>query len=155
MHKNLPGAVCLLLAAFFLSLSGSALAQPAAESASDSPRGARYYLGDQDELLMKVNIWGYVRKPGQYMVPPDTDLISLMSFAGGPIEGAKIKSIKLIRSNGTFQRLTSTGGHQGASLDRFNNGPAVDSPPDAKHAAAASSEVMKINVINGSQNNAK
>ena len=53
-------------------------------------RGAQYFLGAADELLMRVNIWGFVRKPGQYMVPTDTDLICLMSFAGGPAEQAKI-----------------------------------------------------------------
>jgi len=61
------------------------------------PRGAQYYLGTDDQLLIKVNIWGFVAKPGQYLVPNDTDLISLISFAGGPRDGAKLKSIKLIR----------------------------------------------------------
>ena len=62
------------------------------------PRGAQYFLGTNDQLLIKVNIWGFVAKPGQYLVPSDTDLISLISFAGGPVEGAKLGSIKLIRS---------------------------------------------------------
>ena len=46
---------------------------------------------------MAVNVWGFVHKPGQYMVPYETDLISLLSFAGGPREEARIKSIKLVR----------------------------------------------------------
>ena len=62
------------------------------------PRGAQYFLGTDDQLLIKVNIWGFVAKPGQYLVPSDTDLISLISFAGGPIDGANLNSIKLIRS---------------------------------------------------------
>jgi hypothetical protein len=62
------------------------------------PRGAQYFLGTNDQLLIKVNIWGFVAKPGQYLIPSDTDLISLISFAGGPIEGAKLSKIKLIRS---------------------------------------------------------
>jgi len=61
------------------------------------PRGAQYYLGTDDQLLIKVNIWGFVANPGQYLVPSDTDLISLISFAGGPREGAKLSNIKLIR----------------------------------------------------------
>lgn len=61
------------------------------------PRGAQYYLGTDDQLLIKVNIWGFVAKPGQYLVPNDTDLISLISFAGGPRDGAKLSRIKLIR----------------------------------------------------------
>ncbi len=62
------------------------------------PRGAQYFLGTDDQLLIKVNIWGFVAKPGQYLVPSDTDLISLISFAGGPRDGAKLSSIKLIRT---------------------------------------------------------
>ena len=62
-------------------------------------RAAQYYLGMEDELLIPVNIWGFVDKPGQYMVPNNTDLISLISFAGGPTDGANINSIKIIRSD--------------------------------------------------------
>jgi len=62
-------------------------------------RAAQYYLGTEDELLVPVNIWGFVAKPGQYMVPNNTDLISLLSFAGGPTEGAKISKILVVRSN--------------------------------------------------------
>ncbi|MCD4664471.1 MAG: SLBB domain-containing protein, partial [Bacteroidales bacterium] len=62
------------------------------------PRGAQYFLGTDDQLVIKVNIWGFVAKPGQYIVPSNTDLISLISFAGGPREGAKLNNIKLIRA---------------------------------------------------------
>lgn len=65
------------------------------------PRGAQYFLGTDDQLLIKVNIWGFVAKPGQYLVPSDTDLISLISFAGGPRDGAKLSNIKLIRADQT------------------------------------------------------
>lgn len=61
------------------------------------PRGAQYYLGTDDQLLIKVNVWGFVAKPGQYLIPAGTDLVSLISFAGGPREGAKLNNIKLIR----------------------------------------------------------
>ena len=61
-------------------------------------KASLYYLGDKDQLLIKVNIWGFVQKPGQYFVPTDTDLISLISFAGGPREEAKLKKVKLIRN---------------------------------------------------------
>ena len=54
---------------------------------------AQYYLGENDEILVPVNIWGFVRLPGQYFVPNNTDLISLLSFAGGPTEDAKISNI--------------------------------------------------------------
>ena len=64
---------------------------------AEQNRAAQYFLGSQDQVLMAVNIWGFVNKPGQYMVPYDTDLISLLSYAGGPREEAKIKSIKVVR----------------------------------------------------------
>ncbi len=62
-------------------------------------RAAQYYLGETDELVVPVNVWGFVMKPGQYMVPNNTDLIDLLSFAGGPIEGSKISKIHLVRSD--------------------------------------------------------
>lgn len=61
-------------------------------------KASLYYLGDRNELLIKVNIWGFVQKPGQYLVPTDTDLISLISYAGGPLEEARLKKVKLIRN---------------------------------------------------------
>jgi polysaccharide export outer membrane protein len=76
-----------------------AFAQEEADQRDDDRnRAAQYFLGAQDELLIKVNIWGFVRKPGQYLVPKNTDLISLVAFAGGPLEQAKIKKVKIIRA---------------------------------------------------------
>ena len=60
---------------------------------------AQYYLGAKDEILMKVNVWGFVQRPGQYLVPRHTDLISLISFAGGPRDGAKLKEVRIIRED--------------------------------------------------------
>jgi len=65
------------------------------------PRGSQYFLGTGDELLMKVNIWGFVNKPGQYMVPSETDLMSLISYAGGPKNGAKLSKIKIVHTEQT------------------------------------------------------
>jgi len=86
-----------LVTVFSLFIPAFAAAQDETEPRHDN-RGAQYFLGTQDELLIKVNIWGFVRKPGQYMVPKDTDLISLISFAGGPIDQAKINKVKIIRA---------------------------------------------------------
>ena len=64
-------------------------------------RGAQYYISRKeaiDELLIRVNVWGYVAKPGQYLVPDNTDLISLLSYAGGPTEDARIDAVKLVRT---------------------------------------------------------
>jgi len=66
---------------------------------SQQNRAAQYFLGNENELLVPVNIWGFVQKPGQYMVPNNTDLISLLSFAGGPTESARISNIRIVRNN--------------------------------------------------------
>lgn len=105
MSRSILRAALLLLPAVVSSfLSTTSFAQETetedVKAKGATPyRGAQYFLGEEDELLMRVNIWGFVRKPGQYMVPTDTDLISLISFAGGPVEQAKVKAIKIVRVN--------------------------------------------------------
>ncbi len=64
--------------------------------AADQP--SRYFLGKEEKMLLPVNILGMVQKPGQYMVPFRTDLISLIAYAGGFREGAKINEIKIVRN---------------------------------------------------------
>ena len=94
-HVYLKG---LVLGFSLLFLTQSGLTQSDKSFPTFKNRGALYYLGEQDELLIKVNIWGFVQNPGQYMVPNGTDLISLISFAGGPREQAKLNKVKLIRN---------------------------------------------------------
>ena len=85
---------------FLLNLGAQTLlAQVPGRPAGDQGLAAQYFLGSEDQVLMPVNVWGFVNKPGQYLVPFETDLISLLSFAGGPREEAKITEIKVIRTN--------------------------------------------------------
>lgn len=90
---------CKTIFLLFLCLLFVTGAIQAQQSGGMMNRGAQYYLGNQDELLIPVNIWGFVQKPGQYMVPNNTDLISLLSYAGGPTEDARISNIKIVRSD--------------------------------------------------------
>lgn len=96
MKNRCTTYACILLI-MIMPLS-STIAQATNQDLSPN-RPAQYFLGDSNELLVPVNIWGFVEKPGQYMVPHNTDLISLMSYAGGPKEGAKISSVKIVRSD--------------------------------------------------------
>jgi len=64
-------------------------------------RAAQYYIGDMNELMMKVNVWGRVQKPGQYFVPSTTDLITLISVAGGPADKSRLDNVKIVRSSET------------------------------------------------------
>ena len=48
-------------------------------------------------VMMKVNLLGGVHKPGVYNVPVNTELNSVISYAGGPTKEAELDEI-LIRS---------------------------------------------------------
>jgi hypothetical protein len=72
--------------------SGFAPTLPSASAAS------YYYIAKPGELTMLVNIWGYVQKPGRYEVPSSTDLIQLVSYAGGPSEYADMENVQLTRA---------------------------------------------------------
>ncbi len=61
--------------------------------------GAQYFIGDENQLMMMVNVWGRVEKPGQYFVPSNTDLITLISVAGGPADKSRLDNVQLIRSS--------------------------------------------------------
>ena len=57
----------------------------------------QYQIGPDERLLITVHIWGEVRKPGEYLVPDDTDLLELISKAAGPTEYSDLKNIKITR----------------------------------------------------------
>lgn len=58
------------------------------------------------EVLIEVQIWGQVNKPGRYRVPVTTDVVGLISYAGGPTEDAALSRVKLVRgSYGTGQTI--------------------------------------------------
>ena len=54
-------------------------------------------LQGTEQLKIRAYIWGQVRKPGLYIVPDDTDLLTLLSSAGGPTENAKLSKVRIIR----------------------------------------------------------
>ncbi|MDI6840532.1 MAG: SLBB domain-containing protein [bacterium] len=56
------------------------------------------YLSETGELQMKVSIWGEVMAPGLYSVPEGTDLVTLLTIAGGPSREADLSKIKVVRS---------------------------------------------------------
>ncbi len=85
----------------FLQLAGISKAQSQADSASQRYKVAsQYYMekGMENKLMMSVNVWGAVEKPGSQYVPDGSDLISVLSAAGGPTEGAKLTQVRLVRN---------------------------------------------------------
>lgn len=75
---------------------------------------ARYSAGNEfmsgqepGVVMMKVNLWGAVRRPGIHHIPVKTSLIELMSYAGGPSDTAIMDSITIKRTVGQEQKKIS------------------------------------------------
>ncbi len=62
-------------------------------------RPAQYILGGRDVLLINVNLWGHVQRPGIYSIPSTYGLIDLISSAGGPLKTARLSEVRIIRNN--------------------------------------------------------
>jgi NADH:ubiquinone oxidoreductase subunit F (NADH-binding) len=92
--------------ASLVSTAISCLLSPAASAQLESGLGpsltgssnaAYYFISKPGEITMPINLWGYVKNPGRYEVPISTDLIQLVSFAGGPLADADLSSVKVTR----------------------------------------------------------
>jgi len=59
--------------------------------------GALYDFSDPDKINIKVAIWGYVRFPGKYIVPINTSVTDIISYAGGPTDAAHLDDLRLFR----------------------------------------------------------
>ncbi len=66
---------------------------------SFSDRPAQYILGSDDILLVNVNLWGHVQRPGIYSIPSAYSLIDLISSAGGPLKTARLSDVRIVRKN--------------------------------------------------------
>ena len=54
-------------------------------------------LSDPETVNIYVSVWGWVRYPGKYKIPINTDVSDLLSYAGGPVEGADLEDIRVVR----------------------------------------------------------
>jgi len=70
-----------------------------AVSVQRGDRPAQYILGGDDVLLININLWGHVQRPGIYSVPSAFGLIDLISSAGGPAATARLSDVRIIRKN--------------------------------------------------------
>lgn len=60
--------------------------------------GAYYYSPSvKDKVLIPVNFWGQVQKPGLHFVPVNTNLVSGLSLAGGPTTEGVLDSVSVTR----------------------------------------------------------
>jgi hypothetical protein len=72
---------------------------------SQSP-GAEFVSGaEPGTVLMRVNLWGGIHKPGIHHIPVKTDLMSLLSYAGGPKAAALLDEVTIKREVGGSRKL--------------------------------------------------
>ena len=57
----------------------------------------KYITDSNGNIKMNVNVWGHVGQPGNHLVFEGIDIVTLLSIVGGPMDGAKLDRIKLIR----------------------------------------------------------
>ncbi|UCF64631.1 MAG: SLBB domain-containing protein [bacterium] len=95
MKKIILIPLCLLV----LSLNGISQDSRLNQEYQPGDRPAQYILGSQDVLLITVNLWGHVQRPGIYSIPSSFGLIDLLSSAGGPLKSARMNDIRIIRKN--------------------------------------------------------
>jgi hypothetical protein len=98
--QHMVGRRTLWILACMCVVAGSAFAQIETNlgiSKSGASSAAYYFISKPGEITMSVNLWGYVRSPGRYEVPISTDLVQLISYAGGPLVDADLASVKISR----------------------------------------------------------
>jgi hypothetical protein len=96
-HWILFLALAVVLGGTSLQMAAQTTESGLAPSLSRGSAASYYYIGKPGELTMNVNLWGAVKSPGRYEVPSSTDLVQLLSFAGGPLEQASLDDIKITR----------------------------------------------------------
>ncbi len=98
----------LLLSLIILATSLLLFAQTANSASTTSSSSAYSYEGSRsgvEKLKMNVYILGRVSKPGLYLVPDDTDFLTLLALAGGPLEDAKLSRITITRKGSPVSEL--------------------------------------------------
>lgn len=83
-------------------------AQMSVESGNSlSGSSAYYYSGatGSEQLKIYTYIWGQVKRTGLFIIPENTDLLALISLAGGPTEHAKLSRIQIIRPTNPVDKI--------------------------------------------------
>ena len=92
--KKILFAILLICISLTLFAQGSVTFSPTSNISAYTFDGARSGV---EKLKMNTYILGQVAKPGLYVVPDDTDFLTLLALAGGPREAAKLTKIRIVR----------------------------------------------------------
>ena len=64
-------------------------------------QGGLFDYSDPAGFNIKVQLWGYVKYPGYYVVPANSSLNDLLSYGGGPVLDAMLDDIRIYRRTET------------------------------------------------------
>ncbi len=92
--KKILFAIILVCISLTLFAQSSVSFTPTSNISAYTFDGARSGV---EKLKMNTYILGQVAKPGLYVVPDDTDFLTLLALAGGPSEDAKLTKIRIVR----------------------------------------------------------
>lgn len=104
MHLQNPFSRCIALWAAFLLPFHAARADKNQEPLNEVERSynrAGEFFSEEvpGEVLISVHLIGAVSHPGVYHVPRNTDLVHLISLAGGTRDDANLQRISIKRTN--------------------------------------------------------
>jgi len=71
--------------------------QEVGNDAKLNQQGGFYNYGDRDKINIYVNVWGYVKYPGKYLIPKGSTIQDLISYSGGPNAESNLEEIILYR----------------------------------------------------------
>ena len=102
--SRIIGPVARLLPALllFFALASIASAQFDDDGGGTAPpsggnTGGSYYVyGTGTGYQIDVNVWGFVQTPGKFNVPSSTNLMQIISYAGGPTDRARLEDIRIV-----------------------------------------------------------
>ena len=84
---------------------------------NNTPYG-KYNTDESGNVYMYINVIGHVSSPGTFMIYEGTDILTILSQAGGHLPGAKLSKIIIYREGDNMVRL---------NLDAYlNTGEALD-----------------------------
>jgi len=100
---------------FFLIFPG--LSQEKNDKQLQIPKES-YLIGEEKNLEIIVHVWGEVRQPGEKRVQDGTNILELISKAGGPTEYSNLSKVMLF-SNRNFYSSAEQKSYPDDSHDKF------------------------------------
>jgi hypothetical protein len=105
-HRRLLRTTCALVVAILCAIpvyaqfdgggGGGGGGSSSSGSSTSGSNGPVYNYSEEEGLSINVNIWGFIAAPGKYRVPSSTNLIQLISMAGGPTDRARLSDIRIL-----------------------------------------------------------